>query len=54
MSTTLAELEAQRWVISGSGNAKTETVQAPAGAGAVVTSTITSAGALLSATSVGR
>jgi DNA-binding transcriptional MerR regulator len=36
-------------VISGSGNAKTETVQAPAGAGATITSTITSEGALLSA-----
>lgn len=36
-------------VISGSGNAKTETVQALAGAGAHVTSTISSAGALLSA-----
>lgn len=38
-------------LISGSGNAKTETVQALAGAGALVTSTITSEGALLSATS---
>src|SRR6516165_134713 len=37
-------------VISGSGNAKTETVQALAGAGACVTSTISSEGALLSAT----
>lgn len=37
-------------VVSGSGNAKTETVQALAGAGALVTSTITSEGALLSAT----
>jgi hypothetical protein len=37
--------------ISGSGNAKTETVQALAGAGALVTSTIASEGALLSATS---
>jgi hypothetical protein len=37
-------------VVSGSGNAKTETVQALAGAGATVTSTITSEGALLSAT----
>jgi hypothetical protein len=36
-------------VISGPGNAKTETVQALAGAGAHVTSTITSEGALLSA-----
>ena len=36
-------------VISGPGNAKTETVQALAGAGALVTSTITSEGALLSA-----
>jgi hypothetical protein len=35
-------------LISGSGNAKTETVQALAGAGAIVTSTITSDGALLS------
>ena len=38
-------------LISGSGNAKTETVQALAGAGAMVTSTISSEGALLSATS---
>jgi hypothetical protein len=38
-------------VVSGSGNAKTETVQALAGASAQVTSTITSEGALLSATS---
>jgi hypothetical protein len=38
-------------IVSGSGNAKTETVQALAGAGAVVTSTIRSEGALLSATS---
>jgi hypothetical protein len=38
-------------VISGPGNAKTETVQALAGAGAHVTSTIASEGALLSATS---
>lgn len=38
-------------IISGSGNAKTETVCALAGAGATVTSTITSEGALLSATS---
>jgi hypothetical protein len=38
-------------VVSGSGNAKTETVSALAGAGAFVTSTITSEGALLSATS---
>jgi len=37
-------------VISGSGNAKTETVQALEGAGALVTSAITSEGALLSAT----
>jgi Bifunctional DNA primase/polymerase, N-terminal len=37
-------------VISGPGNAKTETVQALSGAGAHVTSTITSEGALLSAT----
>ncbi len=37
--------------MSGSGNAKTETVTALAGAGATVTSTITSEGALLSATS---
>jgi hypothetical protein len=35
-------------VISGPGNAKTETVQALAGAGALVTSTISSEGALLS------
>ena len=38
-------------VISGSGNAKTETVQSLAGAGALLTSTIRSEGALLSATS---
>jgi hypothetical protein len=38
-------------VVSGSGNAKTETVQALAGMGAHVTSTIASEGALLSATS---
>jgi Bifunctional DNA primase/polymerase, N-terminal len=38
-------------VISGPGNAKTETVQALAGAGATTTSTIASEGALLSATS---
>jgi len=37
-------------VISGSGNAKTETVQSLAGAGGIVTSTITSEGALLSGT----
>jgi hypothetical protein len=37
-------------VISGSGNAKTETVQALEGAGALITSTIASEGALLSAT----
>jgi hypothetical protein len=37
-------------VISGPGNAKTETVQALAGAGAVVSSTISSEGALLSGT----
>ena len=37
-------------LVSGSGNAKTETVGALAGAGAHVTSTITSEGALLSAT----
>jgi Toprim-like len=36
-------------LVSGSGNAKTETVQSLAGAGAYVTSTITSDGALLSA-----
>lgn len=36
-------------VISGSGNAKTETVSALAGIGATITSTITSEGALLSA-----
>ncbi len=36
-------------LVSGSGNAKTETVQALSGAGAIVTSTITSDGALLSA-----
>lgn len=38
-------------IISGSGNAKTETVQALAGAGALLTSTIRSEGALISATS---
>lgn len=38
-------------VISGSGNAKTETVQALAGTGATMASTISSEGALLSATS---
>jgi hypothetical protein len=38
-------------IISGSGNAKTETVQALTGAGAVSTSTISSEGALLSGTS---
>ena len=38
-------------LVSGAGNAKTETVIALAGAGARVTSTITSEGALLSATS---
>jgi hypothetical protein len=37
-------------IISGSGNAKTETARSLAGAGALVTSTITSEGALLSAT----
>lgn len=37
-------------LISGSGNAKTETVQALDGIGAIVTSTISSCGALLSAT----
>jgi hypothetical protein len=37
-------------VVSGSGNAKTETVQSLAGAGAIVTSTIASEGALLSGT----
>ena len=36
-------------LISGSGNAKTETVQSLAGAGAIITSAITSEGALLSA-----
>ena len=38
-------------LVSGSGNAKTETVQALAGAGAMAVSTIASEGALLSATS---
>jgi hypothetical protein len=38
-------------VVSGSGNAKTETVQALTGARAVLTSTISSDGALLSGTS---
>ncbi len=37
-------------LISGSGNAKTETVQALDGIGAIITSTIASAGALLSGT----
>lgn len=37
-------------VLSGSGNAKTETVSALAGAGAIITSTISSQGALISAT----
>jgi hypothetical protein len=37
-------------LVSGSGNAKTETVQALAGQGAIITSTISSEGALLSAT----
>jgi RepB DNA-primase from phage plasmid len=41
-------------VISGPGNAKTETVQALSGAGAHITSTITSEGALLSASPRGR
>ena len=41
-------------VISGSGNAKTETVQSLSGAGAHITSTITSEGALLSATTRSR
>lgn len=38
-------------IVGGSGNAKTETVSAARGAGALVTSTISSEGALLSATS---
>jgi Domain of unknown function (DUF3854) len=38
-------------IVSGSGNAKTETVSALTGAGAIVTSTIDSPGALLSASS---
>ncbi|MGW5339172.1 hypothetical protein ACWEQD_12205 [Rhodococcus pyridinivorans] len=38
-------------LISGSGNAKTETVQVLAGVGALITSTVSSVGALLSATS---
>ncbi|WP_081737917.1 bifunctional DNA primase/polymerase [Arthrobacter sp. H41] len=38
-------------LLSGSGNAKTETVQALEGSGATITSTISSVGALLSATS---
>ncbi len=38
-------------VISGSGNAKTETVQSLSGAGAFITSTVASEGALLSGTS---
>lgn len=56
LDVTIATLAAERllgdplWtlILSGSGNAKTETVQASAGAGAVVVSTITSDGALLS------
>src|SRR5688572_20797030 len=55
---TLATAAAERldgdplWllIVSGSGAAKTETVQSLAGAGALVTSTITSEGALLSGT----
>ncbi|MBR1290147.1 hypothetical protein [Bradyrhizobium ottawaense] len=39
-------------IVAGSGGAKTETVQALAGAGAYITSTISSEGALLSATPV--
>lgn len=39
-------------LISGPGNAKTETVQATDGVGAIITSTISSAGALLSGTPV--
>ncbi|SRR6266568_1304845 len=39
-------------VISGPGNAKTEPVQALAGAGAIITSTISSEGALLSGTPI--
>lgn len=56
LNVTLATLAAERlrgdplWtlLISGSGNAKTETVQAAAGTGAHIVSTITSDGALLS------
>lgn len=56
ITVTLAAAAAERldgvplWLllVSGSGNAKTETVQSLAGAGAIVTSTITSDGALLS------
>jgi hypothetical protein len=62
LDAVLAALAAERldgdplWLLllSGSGNAKTETVQAAAGAGALVTSTITSEGALLSATGKGE
>jgi hypothetical protein len=58
LDVTLAAVACERmtgdppWVmvISGPGNAKTETVQALAGAGALVTSTIASEGALLSGT----
>jgi hypothetical protein len=58
IDTVLATLAAERldgdplWLllISGSGNAKTETVQAAAGIGAIITSTVTSDAALLSAT----
>ncbi|MBZ4488022.1 bifunctional DNA primase/polymerase [Microbacterium sp. cx-55] len=42
------------WLVSGSGNAKTETVQSLAGAGALVLSSVASEGALLSATSKGE
>src|SRR5262245_40207417 len=56
LDVTLATPAAERldghplWtmIVSGSGNAKTETVQALVGIGAHVTSTITSEGALLS------
>lgn len=62
MHTVLAAAVCERldgdpaWLllVSGSGNAKTETVQALAGAGAHVVSSIASAGALLSGTSQGE
>jgi DNA-binding transcriptional ArsR family regulator len=60
LDATLAAVAVERldgdplWLllISGPGNAKTETVQATDGIGAIVTSTISSAGALLSGTPI--